>query len=143
MGDVYVHWPGKTITAAEDHLFCLLTLAASPIHVDRHYAEAEMTDGRNIVIGTFVYSLLLGMSVPDVSGRAIASLGVRELEHVAPLYHDDTLYGRSTVAAVRPSERRPEAGVLTVTTEGSNQSGTVVCWFERSVLLPRQPGRSE
>ena len=33
IGDVYRHWPGRTITEAEDHLFCMLTMAASPIHV--------------------------------------------------------------------------------------------------------------
>ena len=74
-GDIYRHWPGKTITEAEDHMFCLLTLAASPLHVDRAYAAKETEFGRNIVVGTFIYSLLLGMSVPDISGRAIANLG--------------------------------------------------------------------
>src|SRR3954468_22027714 len=69
-GDVYRHWPGKTITEAEDHMFCLLTMAASPIHTDRAYAATETEFGRNIVVGTFIYSLLLGMSVPDISGRA-------------------------------------------------------------------------
>ena len=72
-GDIYEHWPGKTITAAEDHMFCMLTMAASPLHVDRHWAESETEFGRNVVVGTFIYSLLLGMSVPDISGRAIAS----------------------------------------------------------------------
>ena len=137
MGDRFLHWPGKTITESDDHLFCLLTLAASPLHVDRHYAETEMADGRNIVVGTFVYSLLLGMSVPDVSGRAIANLGVENLKHIAPMHHGDTLYGESEVVGLRPSASRPEAGILTVTTTGANQDAVVVCRFTRSVLVPR------
>src|SRR5690242_3133849 len=84
-GDVFRHWPGKTITEAEDHMFCMLTMAGSPIHIDRKYA-AGTEFGRNIVVGTFVYSLLLGMSVPDISGRAIANLGVSELKHLAPMF---------------------------------------------------------
>jgi acyl dehydratase len=52
VGDTFRHWPGKTITEAEDHLFCMLTMAASPIHIDREYARSEMEDGRNIVVGT-------------------------------------------------------------------------------------------
>ncbi len=56
--------------------------------------------GRNVVVGTFIYSLLLGMSVPDISGRAIANLGVAELRHVAPLYHNDTLYGSTEILSV-------------------------------------------
>jgi acyl dehydratase len=143
VGDRFIHWPGHTITEAEDHLFCALTMAASPIHVDRAYADAEMEYGRNIVVGTFVYSLLLGMSVPDISGRAIANLGVRELRHVAPLFHDDTLYGETIVLSTRVSASRPDRGILTVRTVGRNQDATVVCEFERSVMVPRRPGADQ
>ena len=137
--DIYRHWPGKTVTEAEDHMFCLLTLAASPLHIDRNYAETESEFGRNVVVGTFIYSLLLGMSVPDISGRAIANLGVTELRHVAPLFHGDTLYGSTEILSVRPSESRPAQGILTVRTEGFNQDDRMVCHFTRAVLLPRRP----
>ena len=106
VGDRFRHWPGKTITEAEDHLFCMLTMAASPLHIDRAYAAAEMPGGRNIVVGSYVYALLLGMSVPDISGRAIANLGLTDLRHMAPLHHGDTLYGETEVIAVRPSACR-------------------------------------
>jgi acyl dehydratase len=138
-GDIYRHWPGKTVTEAEDHMFCLLTLAASPLHIDRKYAEAESEFGRNVVVGTFIYSLLLGMSVPDISGRAIANLGVSELRHLAPLFHGDTLYGSTEILSVRPSDSRPHQGILTVRTEGVNQDGCKVCCFTRAVLLPSRP----
>ena len=136
VGDVYRHWPGHTITEAEDHLFCMLTMAASPVHVDAHYAKTEMEHGRNLVVGTFVYSLLLGMSVPDTSGKAIAALGTDRLRHVAPLYHGDTLYGETTVLAKRVSNSRPGAGIVTIETRGYNQDRTQVCEFQRSFLVP-------
>jgi acyl dehydratase len=138
-GDVYRHWPGKTVTEADNHMFCLLTLAASPLHIDRHWAEREGEYGRNVVVGTFVYSLLLGMSVPDISGRAIANLGLAELRHVAPLYHKDTLYGSTEVLSVRPSRSRINQGILTVRTDGFNQDERLVCTFRRAVLLPCRP----
>lgn len=138
--DVFRHWPGKTITESETHQFCLLTMAGSPIHIDRHYAEQEMPTGRNLVVGTYIYALLLGMSVPDISGRAIASLGVKELEHVGPMFYGDTLYGETRVLEVRRSRSRPGAGILTVETTGQNQQGETVCRFIRSVLLPRSDG---
>jgi acyl dehydratase len=141
VGDTFRHWPGKTITEAEDHLFCMLTMAVSPIHVDREYARTEMEQGRNMVVGTLIYALLLGMSVPDISGRAIASLGVRSLEHLEPVFHGDTLYGSSEVLEVRVSATKPDRGVLTVRTAGANQDGVRVCVFERSVLLPREPSQ--
>jgi acyl dehydratase len=136
VGDVSRHWPGRTITEAEDHLFCMLTSAASPLHVDAHYASRSMEQGRNIVVGTFVYSLLLGMSVPDTSGKAIAALGTERLRHVAPLYHGDTLYGESTVVETRPSRSRPGTGIVTIDTVGRNQDDVIVCEFRRSFLAP-------
>ena len=141
VGDTFRHWPGKTVTEAEDHFFCLLTMAASPVHIDAEYAREQMEGGRNMVVGTYIYALLLGMSVPDISGRAIASLGVRSLEHLRPVFHGDTLYGQSEVLGVRVSQSRPDRGILTVTTTGINQDGMTVCVFERSVLLPREPSR--
>lgn len=138
-GDVFRHWPGHTITEAEDHMFCLLTLATSPLHVDRRFAESETEFGRNIVVGTYVYALLLGMSVPDISGRAIANLGLSALHHLAPMFHGDTLYGSTEVLATRPSRSRPGQGVLTVRTDGCNQDGAKVCTFTRAVLLPSRP----
>lgn len=140
-GDRYRHWPGKTVTEADDHLFCLLTLAASPIHIDRAYAAAEMPGGRNIVVGTYVYSLLLGMSVPDISGRAIANLGLSDLRHLAPLHHGDTLYGETEVLSTRASASRPGTGILTVRTDGFDQDRRYVCTFTRAVLLPRRPAQ--
>ena len=139
LGAEYRHWPGRTITEAEDHLFCMLTMSASPVHVDAHYAATHMEGGRNIVVGTFVYAALLGMSVPDTSGRATAALGTERLRHLAPLHHGDTLYGRSTVVAARPSRSKPGLGVVTVRTRGVNQHDDVVCEFERSFLVPRAP----
>jgi acyl dehydratase len=139
VGDVYRHWPGKTITEAENHLFCLLTLANSPIHTDREYAEHETIFGQNVIVGTYIYSLLLGMSVPDISGRALANLGVKELHHLAPMFAGDTLYAESTILDVRLSTKSVDRGVLTVSTRGTNQTGDLVCSFERAVLLPVRP----
>lgn len=140
VGDLYIHWPGKTITQAEDHMFCMLTMAASPIHVDSNYAKTEMAGGLNHVVGTFIYSLLLGMSVPDISGRAIANLGIEELRHISPLFHGDTLYGETVVLSARLSKSRPTAGILQVATTGYNQERIVVCTFRRSVLIPTRAG---
>jgi acyl dehydratase len=143
VGDVFRHWPGKTVTQAEDHLFCLLTLASSPLHVDAHFAEGEMAEGRNIVVGSFTYSLLLGMSVPDISGRAIASLGIDDLTYLAPLCHGDTLYGQTEVLEVRVSRSQPTRGILRVSTTGTNQHDQTVCNFTRAVLLPRRAADSD
>ena len=30
IGAVYRHWPGKTVTESDDHLFCLITMNHHP-----------------------------------------------------------------------------------------------------------------
>lgn len=139
VGDRFRHWPGKTVTEADDHLFCLLTMATHPLHIDANYAATATPSGRNLVVGTYVFSLLLGMSMPDISGRALANLGAKELSHIAPLFHGDTLYGETEVLSVRSSKSRPDTGILSVRTQGIKQDGTLVCQFERAVLLPKRP----
>jgi acyl dehydratase len=106
VGDVYKHWPGKTITEADDHLFCMITMNHHPLHTDAHYAETETQFGKNVVVGNLVYSLVLGMSVPDVSGKAIANLEVESLKHAKPTFHGDTIYAQTTVVDVA-LETRP------------------------------------
>ena len=37
-GAVYKHWPAKTVTEADDHLFCLITMNHHPLHINDVYA---------------------------------------------------------------------------------------------------------
>ncbi len=139
VGDVYVHWPGKTITESDDHLFCLITMNHHPLHIDAHYAATETHFGQNVVVGNLVYSVVLGMSVPDVSGKAIANLEVESLKHALPTFHGDTVYAKTTVLDVRASSSKPDRGVVTVETTAWNQRDEVICEFRRRVLIPRRP----
>jgi acyl dehydratase len=135
LGDVYHHWPGKTITEADDHLFCMITMNHHPLHTDAWYAETQTQFGRNVVVGNLVYSVVLGMSVPDVSGAAIANLEVEELKHKMPTFHGDTIYAETKVLEKRESSSRPDRGVVTVETRGYNQRGEEICYFRRKVMV--------
>jgi acyl dehydratase len=149
VGDVYKHWPGKTITEYDDHLFCAITWNHHPLHTNHHFAETQTEFKGNVVVGNLVYSLALGMSVPDVSGKAIANLEVESLQHKAPMFHGDTLYAETTVLEAKGSSSKPDRGVVTVETRGYNQDGVEVLYFRRKVLVPKrgavseQPGRPE
>ena len=131
-GDVYRHWPGKTITEADDHLFCMITMNHHPLHIDAWYAENESQFGKNVVVGNLVYSLVLGMSVPDVSGAAIANLEVESLQHKRPTFHGDTIYAETVVIEKRESSSRPDRGVVTVESRGLQPAR------RRGLLLPAQ-----
>jgi acyl dehydratase len=138
VGDVLRHWPGKTITEADDHLFCMITMNHHPLHTDAHFAAEATVHGRNVVVGNLVYSLVLGMSVPDVSGSAIANLEVTELRHLNPTFHGDTIYAESKVLSVTQSRSKPDRGVVEVETRGYNQDGVEVVSFRRKVLVWRR-----
>src|SRR2546422_2901532 len=142
VGAVYKHWPAKTVTEAEDHLFCLLTMNHHPLHVNDVYA-AKSQQGQNVVVGPLVYSLAVGMTVSDVSGKAIANLATEELSHPNPVFHGDTLYCESEVLEVRPSQSKPDRGVVKVHTRVFKQTGELVAEFKRSVLVPRDPSAIE
>jgi acyl dehydratase len=143
VGDVYKHWPAKTITESDDHLFCLITMNHHPLHINDVYA-AESQQGQNVVVGPLVYSIMLGMSVADVSGKAIANLATEKLTHPAPVFHGDTLFVESEVLEVRPSKSKLDRGIVKVKTDAYKQDGTLVASFERAVLVPRrEPGETD
>ena len=142
VGDVYKHWPAKTVTEADDHLFCLITMNHHPLHINDVYA-GQSQQGQNVVVGPLVYSLALGMSVSDVSGKAIANLATEELSHPAPVFHGDTLFVESEVLEKKESRSKPDRGTVKVHTRVYKQDGTLVAEFKRLVLVPRKnPGQS-
>ena len=138
VGATYKHWPAKTVTEADDHLFCLITMNHHPLHINDVYA-AESQQGRNVVVGPLVYSLALGMSVGDVSGKAIANLATEELSHPAPVFHGDTLFAESEVLDVKESQSKPDRGIVKVRTDVFNQHNELVATFRRAVLIPKRP----
>ncbi len=137
VGEVIRHWPGRTITEADCTWFALLTMNQHPLHSDAHYAERHTQHGRRVVLGPLVFSVGIGMTVADVSGRAIANLEIERITHDRPTFIGDTLYAESTVLGLRES-RQGDRGVVTVETRVSNQRGEVVMTFRRKVLLPRR-----
>ena len=137
IGDKYEHRPGRTITESDNTWFTLLTMNTHPLHFDQEYGKASEF-GRCVVASPLTLALIVGMSVSDVSQKSIANLGWKEIKLPAPVFVGDTLYGESEVLGKRESKSRPTAGIVTVRTLGRNQDGTIVCDFERSMLLPKQ-----
>jgi acyl dehydratase len=137
VGDVYEHRPGRTITQTDNTWFTLLTMNTHPLHFDEQYGKASEF-GRCIVCSPLTLALLVGMSVTDVSQKAIANLGWREIRMSAPVFAGDTLYAESEVLEKRESASRPTAGLVTVRTLGRNQDRAVVCTFERTILVAKR-----
>ena len=138
VGDVYRHWPGKTITEMDNHLFCLLTMNHNPLHLDSHFMK-DHPHGQILVVGTLVLSLVAGMSVPDTSGKAIANLEYERITHDGPVFIGDTLYAESEVLEVRESRIKPDRGVVYIETRAHNQRQERVLTLRRRFLVPKRP----
>jgi len=136
-GEVIRHWPGRTITEADCTWFALLTMNQHPVHTDAHYAATFTQHGQRLVLGPLVFAIGIGMTVADVSGRAIANLEIERIVHDGPVFIGDTLYSESTVLALRES-RQGDRGTVTVETRVTNQRGERVMTFRRTALLPRR-----
>ena len=137
VGDRYRHEPGRTITESDNLLFSMLTMNHHPLHIDAEYA-ARTQHGQRVVVGTLVFSLAVGLSVPDVSGKAVANLEYEEVKHLAPVFIGDTIYAETTVLETRESESKPDRGIVRVETRAYNQDGVGVLSFRRRVLVPKQ-----
>ena len=137
-GDIYKHWPGKTVTEADNHLFSLITMNNSPLHIDEAYM-AKHQHGQILVVGPLVISLLVGMSVRDTSGKAFANLEYEKITHDAPVFQGDTIYGESEILDTRESRSRPDRGIVYMESRAFNQDGVKVVTLRRRFLVPKCP----
>ena len=138
LGDTYKHWPGRTITAADNTWFTLLTMNQHPLHFDEEYAKGTEF-GKPLVNCALTLAIVAGMSVADVSQKAIANLGWTDIVMPAPVFNGDTLYAESTVLEKRESKSRPTQGIVTVATRAWKQDKTTVMTYKRTVLVPKRP----
>lgn len=137
VGDLYEHRPGRTITEADNVWFTLLTMNTHPLHFDKAYA-AKTEFKQPVVNSCLTLSIVVGMSVSDVSQQAVGNLGWNDIKLTAPVFVGDTIYAASEVLAKRESASRSTQGIVTVRTVGVKADGTEFMSFERMVLVPKR-----
>ena len=135
VGKIYVHGIHKTITESDNNLFCLLTMNHHPLHLDEEYAKHTTYQGK-VVVGTLIISLVVGMSVGDISGKAIANMGFSNIKHEYPVYIGDTIEAITRIMDKRISRTKAYCGIVSVMTRAYNQNGTRVLIMHRDILIP-------
>ena len=136
VGQKLGHWPSKTISDSEHSLFCLLTMNHHPIHIDKVFAKN--TKYKKILVnGTFVFSLVVGMTVKDISGKAIANLNYEKIDHHYPVYLGDTLSAYSIVQSKETARGNKKNAKIKVLTFAKNQRGKKVLSFYRTFLIKK------
>jgi acyl dehydratase len=136
VGDIYYHPAGKTVTEVDNQWFTLLTQNTSKTHVDANYAQ-QTEQGLPLMNSAFTLALVTGQSTTDLSMNVFANLGWDEVRLPNPVFQGDTIYSRSKVLSKRGSGSRPNVGIVSVATEGFNQSGVIVLSYRRTFMVYR------
>jgi acyl dehydratase len=110
-----------------------------PVHLNTEYA-LHTQHKKILVVGTLVFSIVVGMTVQDISGKAVANLEYEEIKHLAPVYLNDTLYAMTKILDKKPSRTKNDRGIVHVETIARNQNGIDVLSFRRKVLVLKNEG---
>jgi acyl dehydratase len=138
VGFIVKHAITRTITEADNVLFCSMTMNPQPLHLDESFA-AQSEFGQRLVNSLLTLSLLVGMTVYDLTlGTTIANLGFESVAFPKPVFHGDTIHAETEVIAARLSQKRPTAGIVTFEHRAYNQHGELVARCRRAALMHRQ-----
>lgn len=137
VGALYRHWPSRTISEYDNTLFALLSMNQNPLFLDDEYARRQPLR-RRPVIDTLVFSLAVGMSVADTTGKAIANLGYDSVIFERPLFPGDSLYAESEVLEKRESAGKPDRGIVSIETRAYNQNRERILVLRRKFLVSKR-----
>jgi acyl dehydratase len=134
-GEVYRHAPSRTVTETDNVLFCALTMNPQPLHLDAEFA-ARSQYGERLVNGMYTLSLILGLSVMDLTlGTTGGNLGFGEVRFLGPVLIGDTITAESEVLAKRHSRSKPQFGVVEFEHRARNQREELVVTCRRAGLM--------
>ena len=102
-----------------------------PMHTDPEQARVSIYGGL-IASGWHTAAIYMRMLVDAVIGgsESLGSPGIENLRWIKPVRPGDTLRGRFTVLEARPSNSRPDRGIVRSRGEMVNQEGEVVMQLE-------------
>ena len=143
VGDHFKHSLGRTITEADNVLFCALTMNTQPLHLNEDFA-AKTQFGQRIVNGIYTFGLVIGLTVPDLTeGTIVANLGYERVIHPNPVFHGDTIYVETDVLEKRESASKPDRGIVRLKHTGRKQDGSIVVEVERSVMFLKRLSKDD
>jgi acyl dehydratase len=138
-----------TFTAAEIKTFAA-RFDPQPFHMDEEAAARSLLGGL-CASGWHTAGIWMRLMVENLRREAEAALargepagqfgpspGFRDLKWIKPVYAGDTITFSTEVMEVRPSNTRPDRGLLTALAKGVNQHGEDVITFVSLVFVQRR-----
>ncbi len=132
-GDVYRHWPGKTITEYDDHL--VLHDHDEPPPAAHERVVRRERDGAGQERRGRQPRLLPRPRDERARRERLVHRQPRgrvRSAHRSPTFHGDTIYAETRVLEATPSKSKDDRGIVTVETKAFNQARA------RGLLLPPQ-----
>ena len=134
VGLTIVH--GSRTVSRDDIIAFATEFDPQPFHLDEAAPETGLTGGL-IASGWHIAAIFMRLLTDSLllDSTCLGSPGVETLKWAKPLRPGDTLSGRSTVTAARPSQSRPDRGIVSFRHEALNQTGDVVRWMDNAILF--------
>jgi len=134
-----LEFPPRTVSEEEIIAFAR-DYDPQPFHLDKEAAKQSLF-GSLCASGWHTAGLMMRMLVDHMIGKyaSMGSPGVDQLRWVKPVFPGDTLLLRGEVLEVRPSQSKPDRGVITSRYEMRNQKGEVVLTMQAKGMYGRRP----
>lgn len=136
VGETVEHSLTKTIFESDNNFFSLLTMNHHPVHLSLEHVKNHQ-HGKILVVGTLVFSVVVGITVPDISGKAIANLEYESIKHLGPVFINDTISAKTTILDKWETKSKKDRGIVYVDTVAYNQNNEAILSFKRKVLIPK------
>ncbi len=136
LGQKLVHATPRTLTEGDAALYTALygsrfaLQSADTFAKSLGYKRAPLDD-------LLVFHTVFGKTVPDISLNAVANLGYAEGRFLKPVYPGATLSAVSEVIGLKENSNR-QTGVVTVRTEGFDETGDKVLSYVRWVMVRKR-----
>lgn len=113
-----------------------------PFHIDEAAGAGHPMFKKLAASGWHTAAATMRMIVDHNESLGVASLGSPGLDQInwpAPTYPGDTLSVQTEIVEVRPSNSRPEMGIVKTRTTTLNQDGRVVMTFTANAMIATRP----
>ncbi|MGV9868794.1 MaoC family dehydratase [Rhodococcus koreensis] len=126
----------RTITDADITSFSSITGDYSVLHSDLVYIKNQTPFRDRIAQGWLLVTVQSGLNSDLKQWRMLAYLGM-ERRFIEPVYPGDTIHAEYVVDEVRPSQSKPDRGVVTLSCAIVNQDGQTVSTGTETFLVAR------
>jgi acyl dehydratase len=131
---------GSYLVTEEEILAFARQYDPQPFHIDKE-AAAKSIYGGLISSGWMSCSIMMRLLVLSTTGKSasMGSPGVDEIRWLNPVCAGDTLTVVLNVHDTRPSQSKPDRGVVHTQWEATNQRGELVCTVKGMGMYGRRP----